>query len=79
MTSKNTIRFNFVILTLFLGTAIMLFLILGVSNLMWYSANGQIEIGFVIWMLCFIGAAGCVWGEVKYGRKLKAKLKEMVA
>ena len=79
MTSKNTIRFNFIVLTLFLGVATGLFLILGVSNLMWYTANQQIELGFFIWMLCFIGAAGCVWGNVKYGKKLYTKYREMVS
>jgi peptidoglycan biosynthesis protein MviN/MurJ (putative lipid II flippase) len=79
VTSKKSLRFNFVVLTLFLGTAIMLLLIFGVTQLMWYVANGEPIIGYALWMVSFVIAAGCVYADYVYARKLKNKLKEMVS
>ena len=78
MTSKNTLRFNFVVLTLFLGIAIILLIIFGVTQLMWYVANGEPVIGYALWMLSFVIAFGCGYADYVYARKLKRKLKEMV-
>jgi DMSO reductase anchor subunit len=79
VTSKNTLRFNFVVFTLFFGTAAGLGLIFGVTQLQWYVANGQPEIGYALWMGGFLIAAGCVAAIILFARKLKRKLKEMVS
>lgn len=79
MTSKRSLRFNFVVLTLFLGTAVMLLLIFGVTQLMWYVANNEVVTGFALWMVSFVIAVGCIYADIMYARKLKRKMAEMVS